>query len=378
MSDVEVTTVRGRKDVSAYLGVPEIIYRDDPMWTPQLRRSSRAAMAARRNPFHSEADTEHFVARDSRGQAVGRIAAIVHHDYVQRYGRRAFFGFFESVPEERVAAALLNAVEHWASERDMKSVAGPYSYTGTQEMGMLVEGFGRGPAVMQAYSPQYYPGLLLACGYHVASNAMTYEWHLGDRVANEEAILARGAEIVRERDLSVRSMTMSRFDADIEVIRQVFNRSFDDHPDLVGISEQVFRAQAEELRPIVDPDLVRIIERGGQPVAFVVLVPDLFEILPRRGGRVTMGLLYRLAMRRHYVIRGVRSAVVIMMGVLPEHAGHGIGRVLAAEIVKVGRSGRYPCIRTTWIHEDNQRCLEIVRQMETSPARRYAIWERLL
>src|SRR5574342_1401980 len=141
MSAIEVLPVRTRRDIRDFVNAASVVYRSDPAWVPPLRRTVRHTISADRNPFHREALIEHFVARDKAGIVRGRIAATVHAAYIQRYGPRAFFGFFECTPDQEVAAALLGAVETWAARRQMDSVAGPYTYTGTQEMGLLVSGF---------------------------------------------------------------------------------------------------------------------------------------------------------------------------------------------------------------------------------------------
>ncbi len=379
MADIQVQPVRGRRLRNSYLAVPSLVYRDDPAWVPQLRRSARRMMIPRHNPFHHEACVEHYIARDGRkGTALGRVAAVIHPAYVQRYGSRAFFGFFESVPDQRVASALLRTVEGWAAERGTQVVAGPYSYTSTQEVGLLVDGFGTPPALMQPHNPPYYADLLRECGYKTSFESTCYAWEVGQRPDVEDRILAKGDAVARRHGLSVRGVDMRRYDTELESLRRLYNRSFAAHPELTPISRPVFRAQAADLRSIVDPELVRVVQHDGQPVGFVLLVPDLFELLRGGSGRITPGLAARLAVRRDYRVRGIGSAVVVMMGAAPEYVGKGLGRVLAAELVRIGRGGRYPRIDTTWVHEQNRWCLALVGQMQSAPAKRYAVFERVL
>lgn len=379
---VEVRPVRGRRDVTAFAAAPWHVRQDDPVWVPQLRRSMRRGMSPKHNPFHREAHIEHFVVRASRrgiqGPVLGRVAATIHPAYVDKYGPRAFFGLFESVPDERVASELLGAVEGWAADRGMPVVAGPYGYTATQEIGLLVDGFDDPPALMQPHNPAYYADLLRACGYQPAFEMTSYSWRAGERADIEDRLLAAGDKLVARLGLHVRTVDMSRYEEELESLRRVYNRSFADHPELVPISRQVFGVQAADLRPVIDPDLVRVVEKDGQPVGFALLVPDLNEILRGGSGRITPGVMLRLLARRDYHVRGIRSAVVVMVGAAPEYVGKGLGRVIAAELIRIARAGRYATIDTTWVHEQNRWCRALVGQLRSVPVKRYAVFERAL
>src|SRR5580765_5773076 len=98
--DLEVAPVRSGRDLEAFIGFPYALHRDDPRWTPLLRRDVRALLSPAKNPFFRHAEAEHFLARRA-GRVVGRITAIENrlHNEVQR-DRVGFFGFFESVDDE--------------------------------------------------------------------------------------------------------------------------------------------------------------------------------------------------------------------------------------------------------------------------------------
>jgi GNAT superfamily N-acetyltransferase len=375
---VEVRAVRGGRERRAYVRVAEPINAGNPAWVAPLRRTTARAMSQRHNPFHREADIEHFVAlgRGPNRRALGRVAAVIHPAHMDRHGDRAFFGFFESVRDDEVAAALLGAVEEWAAERGVFRVAGPYSYTATQEIGLLTDGFGQVSALMQPHNPDYYQDLLKACGYERAFDMTCYTWRAGDHPDIEDRLLADGEEVLRRNGLNVRSIRMDRYEQELENLRWIYNRSFAEHPQLAPISRPVFAAQAAELRAIIDPRLALIVERAGCPVAFALLVPDLNQVLKSAGGRISAQLALRLAVRRDRRIRGVDAAVVVMIGALPEFSGAGFGRVLAAQIVQIARGGRYRVIHTTWIHEDNRWSLALARKLRNEPSRRYSVYER--
>ena len=70
-----------------------------------------------KHPFYEHASREMFVAyRDS--ELVGRVVAIKDTMHNEHYNDQVgFFGFFETVDDQAVADALLNAAEGWLKEQ---------------------------------------------------------------------------------------------------------------------------------------------------------------------------------------------------------------------------------------------------------------------
>jgi hypothetical protein len=381
---VIVSPVRTRSDCRDFVTLPLRIYDRDSHWVAPIFSSVRKLMDPSFNPFHREAFVEHFVARDSTGQCVGRIAAIIHPAYVDRYGPKAFFGFFEAVDDPHVAKLLLASVERWADERGLSSVIGPCSYTTTQDTGMLVEGFEQPPAILQTYNPPYYVGLLESAGYQPAFHMLAFTARRGADVNRAAGVIGRSDMVLDTGGLSVRSIDMGRYEEELERLRLVYNRAFSAHPQTVAVSREVFAAQADDLRAIVDQRLVRVVEKDGRPVAFLVAVPNVNEVLARVRGRVTLGLL--LGWRRF--VRQIRSIVIIMIGADPVERADGgsrrrpttfgIGACIAAEVARAISEGQYDTAHTTWVHEGNRAMRMMMSAVGLKPSKRYAVYERVL
>src|SRR5262249_55782186 len=113
---VQITPVRNRRDLRRFLTLPWRIYQGNSVWVPPLLIDLKKLLNPPRHPFHRHADVQYFLAQ--RGdEVVGRIAAIVNHQYVQfQEEATGFFGFFESLNDQQVAAALLTATEQWVAE----------------------------------------------------------------------------------------------------------------------------------------------------------------------------------------------------------------------------------------------------------------------
>jgi hypothetical protein len=371
-----VRQVCSAKETKQFLDVPWQIYRGDKQWRPTLRRVMRTKMDSRRNPLRGEAEIANFVAY-RQGRPVGRISASIDSVYVERYGDCAFFGFFESENDERVATALLSTAENWARQRGMAKIAGPFSYTSRDEVGFLISGYDTPPTIMQPYNPEYYPALVEAAGYQKKFETTSYRWHINDSQSVQQRLLKRADAVMSTQGVTVRAVRLSDYYRELDVLRQLYNDSFAMHPENVPLSRPVFAGMAAQMRSLIDPNLIRIIEAGKTPVGFLFMLPDVNEITGQ-AGRLTPSTLLRVAAKQDGRIRGVNTAVVVLIGAVQKQFGAGLGRILAGEIVRTITTSGYSAVATTWIHEGNVWSNSLTAQMKKAPEKRHRVYQKAL
>src|SRR5688500_13774594 len=73
---LEVSPVRSRADLNAFMKLPWRIYKHDPHWVPPLLSELKKVLDPNQHPFHQHAETALFLARRN-GEVVGRISASV-------------------------------------------------------------------------------------------------------------------------------------------------------------------------------------------------------------------------------------------------------------------------------------------------------------
>lgn len=355
--------------IQGYVDLLWKVYRNDSHWVPPLKSDVKKLMS-RKNPFFRHADVEHFVAILNEKEVVGRIAATVYPTYIERYKSRVgFFGFFESLEDDAIADALLSAAEAWLKARNITHISGPYNYCSTQEMGLLVDGFDSPPALFQTHNPPYYRQLLERRGYVTEFHADTGALSRED-VGKVSATLVKWGDAVKEKaGLSVRYLDMRRFGEDMESVRQLFNVSFASNTAVTPFEKDVFHFQVKELKPFIAPEMITIIEQAGKPVAFSMMVPNLNELLVQLNGNLRLWDLLRI----RKLLGQIRSAVLLLVGALPEVHGVGIGRTLLSETFRVLQKTPYEVLHTTWIHEGNWSSRSLAAQWNLKPSKRYVL-----
>src|ERR1700722_13069318 len=110
-----VPLTRNSRDVSRFLEVSYVIYRNDPLWAAPLLMDLKEVFTDE-NPLFQHAKAALWVATRG-GRDVGRIAGIIDqtHNGVQK-DSAAFFGFFECVNDPEVSRLLFQTVRAWARE----------------------------------------------------------------------------------------------------------------------------------------------------------------------------------------------------------------------------------------------------------------------
>src|SRR4030043_342872 len=144
MARMEIITVEGGSELKDFIDLPWRIYAEYSNWVPPLRKEVRRLLDPRRHPFG----------------------------------------------------------ETWVPQKGMTFMRGPLNPSINYEVGLLIEGFNYPPALMMAYNPPYYPGLVESCGFTKEKDLLTFlidgdyrlpEWmdHLAERIPQKRGIHIR-------------------------------------------------------------------------------------------------------------------------------------------------------------------------------------------
>ncbi len=377
MSSVSIKRVNGRRDRRAFIQFPFDLYRDNPNWIPPLRLDTSHLINPKKNAFFEHGAMELFLAYSESGQVVGRIAAILNGMHLKKYDDGVgFFGFFECINDAGVAAALFQAASEWLSERNLTVMRGPANPSLNDVAGLLVNGFHVPPAILMPYNADYYESLLAENGFHQVMKMWAYYTHT--RLVDDKRLF-RGAEIVRKRNpsLSIRTINMGRFEDEAHVLMDIYNDAWSENWGHVPMTEREFDQMAHEMKQIVLPELINIIEDEGQPVAFSASVPDMnYAFATLRSGRLLpSGVLKLLAFLKLNAIREIRMP---LMGVRKKYQGRGLDAWLVADIaVRARKLGMLGC-EMSWVLDSNPRLKKFLETLGSAVPKEYGLFEKKL
>lgn len=378
MSDPIVSPVRTRAERQAFVDLAWRVYRDDPHWVPPLKAEVHGLLDRRKNPWFEHAEAELFLAR-REGEVVGRASAQVDRLVLERMGvGTGQWGFLEAL-DEAAARALLGAAEEWLRARGMTRALGPFSLSIWDEPGLLVRGFEQSPTVMMGHHRPEYEAWVKGVGYRGAKDLSTYELDITQDAPPLVRRLVRGVE--RNAAIRIRTVDKSRFDAEAAIILGILNDAWSENWGFVPLTPAEIAYAGKKLKPIVVEEMIRVAEMDGEPVAFMITLPDLNELVRDLDGRLLpfgwAKLLWRLRSPRTHTVR------VPLMGVVKRLQGGKLAGELAFALIEAIRAdvvGKYGGRRGEigWILDDNAGMISVAKALESRENKVYRIYEKAL
>jgi hypothetical protein len=216
-----------------------------------LEFERRGALAAG-HPYFAHAEWQAWVARE-HGVAVGRISAQLDRLHEQCYGERAgYFGMIEAPERDDVFSALFETAEAWLRERRAVRAVGPFNLGVNQELGILVEGFDTPPYFMMPHSRPYYGRCIEAQGYRGAQDLLAYVMDPDfEPTPVMQALLSRLRKTVR-----VRPLERKRKDAELEMVRDIFNDAWSGNWGFVPFTREEFNAVGREMLMLIPDEFI--------------------------------------------------------------------------------------------------------------------------
>lgn len=373
---LSVTPVEGRGQRETFIRLAGRLWGDDPHWIEPLWLERRRFLAPKHNAFFAHAEAALWLAwRD--GRPVGRISAQLDRLAPEVDGQRlGYFGMLAAEEDADTLAALFAAAEEWLAGRGVGVVRGPFDLSINQTSGLLVEGFDSPPSLLMAHNPPWLGAAVEAQGYAKAKDLVAYKMDvrggLNDRLRKVSERVMGG--------LVIRSLDRRRYREDIRLIVDIFNDAWAGNWGFTPLTGAEAEGMAEEMKPILDPELVKIAEVHGEPAAFIVLLPNVNEALAGLGGRLLpfgwARLLWRLK------VAGVRSARVPLMGTRRAHAETLLGKSLPLKLIyaleprAAARNIRE--LELSWLLEDNWPVRRVIEGVDGWLTKTYRIYEKRL
>jgi GNAT superfamily N-acetyltransferase len=331
---IEIVPIRDQRGRERFVRFPWQIYRGDPLWVPPLIRSQLHTLDPQRGSFFRYGDAALFMAQRG-GRDVGRIAGWINRRANEFLNEKAAgFGFFETVNDDDVARALLDAVCAWAWERGMTTIRGPFYFSMDDSPGVLIDGFDFPPVLLCGHSPRYYADVLERYGMVKYRDAYAYRTDLrqfkGD-VNNLPPKILRVANIVQRRtQVHIRHAEMARWDDEVRRVMFLVNEAMGYMRNHVPMDEREFTSFTDDLKRVIDPELVLFAEMDGQPVGFAATIPDINQVLQKVNGRLFPWGWYHLWRG----MRQIDSASLKLLAVVEEHRTRGLDALFYVETAR--------------------------------------------
>jgi GNAT superfamily N-acetyltransferase len=374
---VPVTTGELRR---VFAGFPWRIYRDDSNWVPPLFGDRLKLLDPEKHPFWEHSVGQLFLAM--RGEeVVGTISAHINHRHNEVYHDKVgFFGFFEVIEDYAVADALFRAAADWLRERGMEAIRGPESPSQNEEVGLLIDGFDLPPVVMMAYNPRYYQAFIERAGFQKAQDL--YAWDILTSIFDLDVQklprkFLRVADEARQRpNLVLRKLDMKRFDDEVALAKIIYNAAWEQNWGFVSMTDHEIEHLGQELKMVIDPDLIYVAFVDGKPAGISLGIPDVNQALLKARPQPNTWSFPLTVLKLLWHQRKVNGFRLMIMGVLPEYRSLGIDALFYVETARAAFGKGYKRCEMSWILESNDMMNRIIERLGGKVYKTYRIYQK--
>ncbi len=380
---IEIRRVSTALDRREFIDLAYRLNRGDPNWVPPLRDEVKGLLDERKNPWFQHGRAELLLARRN-GRPVGRISAHIDDLALAQPAEQGMgagtgnFGLFEA-EDEAVAAALIGAAEDWLRSQGMTRALGPLSLSIWDEPGLLTFGHDHPPTIMMGHNRPHYQQWIEGAGYRQAK--LLHTWEVGITNPFPELVQRIVASGERSSRIRVRTVDKSRFEQEAALILGILNDAWSSNWGFVPLTDAEIAYVGKKLKPIVFEDLIRVAEVEGEPVAFMIVLPDINEKLRGFDGSLLPFNWARLL----WWLRApkVRTMRVPLMGVVKRLQSTRLASQLAFMMIEHIRQvavSNYGASRGEigWILEDNQGMNAIAEAIGAKVNRTYTLYDKAL
>jgi hypothetical protein len=374
---IRIREHRPGRDLDAFLRVPELLYKGDPGFVMPLFMEQRDRLSTTKNPFFKHAEATLFTAYKD-GKLAGRISAQVDREHLAVHADSAgFFGFFDTINDERVGHALVDAAATWLRVRGMKRMRGPFSLSINDEIGTLIEGQAEPSMLFMPYHRAYQDQVAQSVGLAKVKDLYSWKYRVGN--LPPRAVKAH-EEVKIMPEVRIRPVDKRQVERDVRIVVDIYNDAWKDNWGFVPLTDAELRKMADDMKLILDDQIALIAEIDGKPAAVALALPNVNEAIHDLNGKLfPLGLaklLYRVKVDRP------KSAMLRILGIKKEFRSKkrygGLSAAMYVEIAKRGQAAGYEWGELGWTLEDNRPVNLGIKMMGGEIYKRYRIYEKSL
>lgn len=372
--EIALTEVLTRKDLREFIFLPAKIHRGRTNWVPPIWADEWTLFDPDRNESFSHCDTVRLLAR-REGEVVGRIMGIINRRYNEHRGEKvARWAWLEAWEEQEVIHALLARVEEWARQRGMERIVGPYGFSDQDPEGYLIRGFEHRATIATNYNHEWLPGIIEEEGYEKDIDYFVYTYPIPDELPEHYRKIC---ERVSRRGFEVTEFTKRKeLKPWVKPILGLMNETYTESNiyGYVPLTEKEMEALARRYLPLLDPRLVKAVMVDGEPVAFVISMPDLSLGIQKARGRLFPFGIFRI-MR---AAKRTTQLDLLLGAVKKEYRGRGLDLLMGEALFRSAREAGLEVVDTHHEMEENEAVRADMERMGGEIYKVFRVWQKNL
>jgi len=263
----------------------------------------------------------------------------------------------------------------------MDSLMGPFNFSTNHEVGFLIKGFDRPPAIMMPYTKSYYPNQLAGLGYKKEKELLAFLIEKTMETPEPFTVMARRIAVMAKRisrklqgTYTIKTLNMADLKPELNIILDIYNEAWNKNWGFVPMTAEEIDVMARELKYIATPNYIFTLYQEEKPAAFLLALPDINSALIRvKSGKLFPTGIFKLLSLRKYVTSGR----VLLMGVKRQFRNKGFDLLLYSRLIDEAQK-QLSSMEMSWILEDNRAMVNILENLNAEPYKRYLILKKSL
>jgi len=372
---MEHIVVNNKKTIREFLNFPKWLYLNDPYWVCPLDNVVEAVFNPAVNVFFKHGEAIRWIFKDNNQKIVGRAGAFINRNKAYKFQQpTGGMGFFECVEDEKIAFYIFDTCRDWLKNHGIEAMDGPINFGENDNFwGLLVEGF-TPPSFGMNYNFPYYQKFFEDYGFRPYFEQVTN--HL-DMTKPFPERFWKIADWVRQRPgYSFKHFTWKECDRFIEDFKVIYDDAWQFHENFTPINKDVLREQLNEIKPIADIEFIWFAYFEGDPIAFLIMIPDANEILKHFKGKLNLfDKLKFLYLKKKNIF--TRSRITVM-GIRPKYQKSGIESAIFWHLDKVMKARpQYTEVELSWVGDFNPKMRQLHEAVGGKFAKRHITYRYL-
>ena len=331
--EIKVIDPSVRSQLRQFVLFPEKLYKNNPYYVPALVFDEMGTLNPASNPASDFCDQELYMAYKD-GEPVGRVAAIINRWANEHWKHEEVrFGWFDTIDDKEVSAALIAKVEEFGKAHGMTHIVGPLGYTDFDPEGMLVEGFDQQSTMPLIYNHPYYVEHIEALGFKKDADWLEYRIFMPEQMPEK---FVRVAKIVEQKyNFRIRPVTRKiiRKENYAQKLFALITDTYKELYEYTMLPENLADKYIGFYLKILDLRYITSIENEkGEIVAFGITMPSLADALIKSRGRIfPFGWWYLI---KSLFIKHSEGAELLLMGARSDVRKTGVTALVVCDMVQ--------------------------------------------
>ena len=372
---MKVIEVKTKKDIADFYNVARLIYKNDSTWVCPLEYDIEGIFNPQTNIFFKNGEAIRWVLKDEDGKLMGRVAAFINKNKAYNYTQpTGGMGFYECVDNQEAAFMLFDQCEKWLSQRSMEAMDGPINFSENDNYwGLLVDGFTH-PGIGMPYNPPYYKEQFESYGFKFYFEQVTN--HLDLTVPFPERFWKIADWIRQKVGYSFKHLALKDAALFIDDFKTIYDDAWQFHENFTPINKEVLLRTIKNAKDIIDEEFIWFAYREDEPIAFLIMFPDVNQILKHLNGKLHLinKLKFLYLKQKHTITR----ARITIMGVAPKYQKSGIESALFWHLQQVmNKKPWYTELELSWVGDFNPKMRALHESVGAKYAKKHVTYRKL-